>query len=195
VIPAPPTPAERFATILLWLAQAVAARSGAGLSFALIALIVDRLRRIKQAFALVAARVGAGTYRPRRGGAAPRPGQKPPPPDKLPKNFAWLLPLVPDAVVYRGQIEQLLHDEATAALLAAAPASLRPPLRSLCWMLGISPPPVLAGPAKPRKPREKPAPAAPETPPPPRPQPPAWMRGIRRRPWSPARIRGGPHPA
>jgi hypothetical protein len=194
VVPAPPTPAERFSAILFWLSQAVGARSGAGLSFSLIALIVDRLRRIKQRFAHIAAGVGAGTYRPRRQAAAARPGQPPPQPDKLPKEFGWLLPLLPDAVAYRSQLEQLLADPEMAALLAAAPASLRRPVRSLCRMLAISPPPVLAKPAKPGKPRKTPPPAAPEPAetPPPRPQPPPWLRGLRR---SLPRIRGAPHPA
>jgi hypothetical protein len=191
VVPAPQAPAERFAAILLWLAKAVAARSGAGLPFPLIALIVDRLRRIKQRFSHVAAAVGAGNHRPRRRAAAARPGQKPPPPDQLPKEFGWLLKLVPDAAGYRSQLEHLLHDPDMAALLAAAPASLRRPVRSICWMLAIPPPPVLAPPRKPRKPRPE-TPAAAADPPKPRPQPPAWLRGLRR---SLPRIRGGPHPA
>jgi hypothetical protein len=194
VVPAPQAPAERFAAILFWLAQAVGARSGAGLPFPLIGLIVGRLSRIKQAFARVAALVAAGSYCPRRRVAAPRPGQKPPPPDRLPRQFGWLLPLLPDAVAYRSQLEQLLADPEMAALLAAAPASLRRPIRSLCWMLRISPPPVLAAPAKPRTPRETKPPATPEPAetPPPRPQPPPWLRGLRR---SLPRIRGAPHPA
>jgi hypothetical protein len=191
VVPAPETPDEHFAAILFWLAQAVGARSGAGLSFSLIALIVDRLRRIKQAFARVAARVAAGSYRPRRRAAAARPGQPPPKPDPLPKEFGWLLKLVPDAVGYRAHLERLLAAPEMAELLAAAPASLRRPVRSLCWMLAISPPPVLAKPAKPRKPRQEAPPAA-SAPPPPRPQPPPWLRGLRR---SLARIRAAPHPA
>ncbi len=167
MIPAPPALAERFAAILHWLSLAVAARSGAGLPFPLIGLIVDRLRRIRQRFAQVAARVGEGNYRPRRHAAAPRPGQRPPPPNQPPQKFGWLLKLVPDAVAYRAQFEQLLADAEMAALLAAAPASLRRPLRSLCHMLGVPPPPVLAPPARPRKPRK--TRPAPEPPPPPRP--------------------------
>ena len=43
-----PTPAERFATMLQWLAGAVAAMSGGDrLSYLLIGLIVDRIRGIK----------------------------------------------------------------------------------------------------------------------------------------------------
>jgi hypothetical protein len=181
VPPSPPTPAERFSAILLWLAKAVAARSGAGLPFPLIGLIVERLRRIKQRFADIAARVGAGSYRPRRHRAGPRPGQKPPPPDKLPKHPGWLLPLVPDAVAYRSQLEQLLADPEMADLLAAAPASLRRPLRSLCRMLAIPPPPQLAPPpsvrpetAAPPEARERSA-----TKPPGRPGRPRYVFGLR----------------
>jgi hypothetical protein len=154
-VPTPPAPAERFATLLLRLSHAVAARSGGGLlSFALIALIVTRIRTIKQLFAGLAARIQAGTYQPRR--FAPRrtaPG-RPPPVDKLPKTFGWLLPLVPDAAAFGAQLQALLGDPEMAALIAAAPEAMRRPLRSLCRMLAVLPPPILARP-------KPPAPASP----------------------------------
>ena len=201
-MPIPPrTPAEWFATLLAWLGRAVAARSGGDqLSYSLIGLIIDRLRGIKQRFARLAARIRDGRYAfrsvaaPRRGAAKPRP------PNKLPGKFGWLLPLVPDAAGYRSQLEYLLRDAGMVALMEAAPASLGRPLRSLCWMLGLRPPEILAPPAKPRPPRKTPpaaaeAPAAPKTPPP-RPQPPAWLRmPPSRTRWTLARIRGQPHRA
>jgi hypothetical protein len=49
-----------------------------------------------------------------------------------------------------------------AALLAAAPASLRRPLRSLCWMLHLTPPQILAPPPRAEP---KPRPPKPERPP------------------------------
>ena len=152
-----PTAAERFARFLLHLIQGVAARSGAGLPFPLIALIGTRIRLIKQSIARLAARVAGGTYAPRRSG--PRRGSespKPRQPSKLPQKFGWLLPLVPDAVVWRSQLERLFQDPEVVALLAAAPASLGRPLRSLCWMLCLRPPDILAPP-----PRARPAKAAP----------------------------------
>ena len=166
-MPAPPprAPEKCFAAILQWLSRAVAARMGGEqLALSLIALIVERLRRIKQRFAYLAARVRDGLYVPRRSAGPPRrrPGQPPPPRNKLPNKFGWLLPLVPEAVGYRSQLEHLLADPEMAALLAAAPAAMRRPLRSLCRMLGVIPPPILAAPEKTHPPPEPPqaAPAA-----------------------------------
>ena len=172
--PAPCTPDERFATMLRWLTRAVMAMMGGErLPLPLIALIVDRIRRIKQRFSHFAARVADGFYIPRQRSAPPRrrPGQAPPPPNKLPQKFGWLLKLVPEAVGYRAQLEHLLRDPEMAALLAAAPTAMRRPLRSLCRMLGLPPPPILALPPRPKPPpapspattaakREKPPPLA-----------------------------------
>jgi hypothetical protein len=166
------TAAERFASILLWLSHVVAARSGGDrLSFPLIALIVTRIREIKQCVARIVARIDAGSYAPRRFSAPRRPPgvRRPRPPGPLPQTFGWLLQLVPEAVGCRGQLENLFRDPEMAALLAAAPASLRRPLRSACWMLGLRPPPI---PAPPRPPAPAPAPAAARKTPPPRPAPP-----------------------
>ncbi len=193
----PPTPAANFATLIQWLSQAVVAMMGGErLPLSLIALIVDRLRRIKQRFAALAARIRDGRYVPRHRQKAAGP---PPPPGKLPKEFGWLLKLVPDAIGYRGQLEHLLRDPEMAALIAAAPVPMAKALRPLCRMLGLLPPPILAPPtpkrpAPPRPAARRPAarPAAPAAAPeqaPPRPQPPAWLRGLRR---SLPRIRGAP---
>ena len=181
-----PTPAERFAAILQYLTHAVVTRSAFGLSQPLINLIVTRIRDAKQAFARLAARIQAGTYAPRRRSSTPpRPPavQKPrPPPNPLARKFGWLLPLVPGAVVFGGQLETLLRDPEMAALLAAAPTSLRRPLRSLCWMLRVEPPKLLARPARPakprtpRQPRPRREPLPPYRPPTP-PDAPAWMQG------------------
>ena len=189
----PPTPAERFADILWYLAQAVVTRSAFGLSQPLINLIITRIRDAKQAFARLAARIEAGTYAPRRRASTPpRPPavQKPrPPPNPLARKFGWLLPLVPGAVVFRGQLETLLRDPEMAALLAAAPVSLRRPIRSLCWMLRVEPPKLLARPARPAKPRTprpprpRREPLPPYRPPTP-PDAPAWMQN-----WPPSRTR------
>ncbi len=172
-MPVAPTPAENFATIIRWLSQAVIAMMGGErLPLPLIALIVDRLRRVKQRFSHVAARVHAGLYVPCRSTTPPRkrPGQPPPPASKLPQTFGWLLTLVPEAVQYRGQLEILLRDPEMAALLAAAPGPMARPLRSLCRMLGLPPPPILAPPpraepkTRPPKPERPPAPERPKQP-------------------------------
>ena len=205
-VPPTPTPAETFASILWCLTQAVVTRTAFGLSQPLIALIVTRIRDAKQAFARLAARIDAGTYAPRRRSATPpRPPavRKPrPPPNPLARKFGWLLPLVPAAVASRGHLENLLRDPEMAAILAAAPVSLRRPIRSLCWMLRVSPPAILPRPpAKPRPPREKkPRPRREKLPPPNPPTPPeapAWMQNWprSRTRWTPTRIRGSPHRA
>ncbi len=157
----PPTPAEGFATLVQWLGQAaVAMMGGERLPLLLISQIVDRLRRIKQRFSLVDARINAGTYVPRRRETPPRgrPGQSPPPPSKLPQTFGWLLKLVPDAVGYRSQLENLFRDAEKAALLAAAPAPMGRALRPLCRMLGLPPPDILGPPQKARPPKPPPPP-------------------------------------
>ena len=195
-MPTPPrTPAECFATLIAWLSRSVGAMSGGDrLSHLLIGQIIDRLRGIKRRVVRIAARVGDGRYRFRSVAPHPR-AATPRRADPLPKTFGWLLPLVPDAVVFRAQLDSLLRDPGMAELMQAAPASLARPLRSLCRMLGLSPPPILALPAKPRPPRA--APAAPPAPPPPPasrgPAPPAWMP--RRTRWTMTRIRGSPRPA
>ena len=134
---------------------------GDRLSYLLIGQIVDRIRGIKQCFARIATRVAAGTYAPRRHSAARRKpsARRPRPPNPLLQKFGWLIPLVPEAVVYRSQLECLLRDAEFAALLAAAPESMRRPIRSLCWMLRVDPPDILASPP----PRPAPPPAAPAT--------------------------------
>ena len=182
----PLVPETRFATLIAWLSGAVSAMSGGDrLSYLLIARIIDRLRGIKQRFVRLAAKIRDGKYAPRRF-APHRPAETPRPreAEKLPRKFGWLLPLVPDAVCYRSQLEFLLRDPEFSALLAAAPASLGRPLRSLCWMLRLDPPDMIAPPARPRPLRKKPKPVAPEPPPepprPPHPEPPAWMRDLRR---------------
>jgi hypothetical protein len=156
-------PAEGLATLVLWLSRAVMAQTGWGMGSQMITLIIARLRGIKQRFADLAARVAAGRYVARRPAAAPRkrPGQQPPQ-NKLPQKFGWLLPLEAQAVVYRSQLQYLLRDPEMAALLAAAPVPMGRVLRPLCWMLGLTPPPILARPRKPRPPR--PASAKPEPP-------------------------------
>ena len=199
----PRTPVECFATLILWLGRAVDGPSMWGnFSRPLALLIVNRIREINQAFARLAARIKAGTYVPRRPADTPRrhAERKPRGPNKLPQGFAWLVKLLPETAVYGSQLQFLFADPAMAALMAAAPNSLGRPVRSLCHMLGIAPPAILAPPARPRPPRAIPT-AAPEAPaprpaPPPQLQLPAWMRPPPARKRNKlARIYGLPHPA
>ena len=186
--PTIPSPVEWFTALIACLSRVVIARSaGEQLSNQLLVLIVERLRGLKRRFIRIAARIQDGTYVPRRSaprqfGPNPPSVRRPRQPSRLPpQTLGWLVKLVPEAVANRSQLEFLFRDPAMAALLAAAPAALGRPLRSLCWMLGATPPPVIAAPArppkppKPRKPRPKREPLPPAYPPT-RPDAPAWMR-------------------
>ena len=164
----PPTAAERFITTVRCLSAAVMAMmAGNRLPVPLIYLIVDRLRGIQQRFVTLAARLRAGTYVPRRRAAtaSKRPGQSPPQ-NLLPQYFGWVVPLLPmpEGNCYRSQLNVLLQDPEMAALLEAAPTSLRRPVRSLCRMLGLEPPPILALPKRPPRPADPARPAEPAQP-------------------------------
>jgi len=181
------TPAECFATLIAWLSRSVGAMSGGDrLSHLLIGQIIDRLRGIKQRFVRLAARIDAGRYArrvaPHRRAATPRRA------DPLPKTFGWLLPLVPDAIAFGAQLEDLFRDPAMTALMQAAPASLGRPLRSLCRMLGAPTPPILAAPI-----RLAAQSATPQATPPPPVSPPA--RRASAKAFVPAQSHGPPHPA
>ena len=197
-IPPPRSPAESFATLLRCLGHAVVAMMGGErLSLQVIALIMGRIREINQRFARLAASLAAGTYKPRRyhgrKAAAPRPRRRSP----VPQNFGWLLPLVPQAVQYRAQVEHLLlRDPAMAALIAAAPAPMARVFRPLCWMLRLEPPPILARPranAAPQRPKT--SPRSRRSPPPHRQPAPAATASPPARSAAPGQTRGPPRPA
>ncbi len=164
----PPTAAERFITIVRCLSAAVVAMmAGNQLPASLIKLVVDRLRGIQHRFVYLAARLRAGTHvvRQRAATASKRPGQ-PPPQNPLPTSFGWVVPLlpIPQGGGFRSQLDFLLNDPEMQALLEAAPASLRRPVRSLCRMLGLEPPPILALPPRPKRPVDPARPADPARP-------------------------------
>ena len=98
---------------------------GDRLSYSLIALISGRLRNIKWCVTRIIARIEAGQHLSRA--APPPPASRPASADPGSRascrtKFGWLLPLVPDAVGYRCQLQLLLGDPEMAALVAAAPA-------------------------------------------------------------------------
>jgi hypothetical protein len=68
-------------------------------------------------------------------------------------------------VGFAGMLDGLLHDPEMVALMQAAPAAMGRPIRSLCRMLGVHPPPAVA------LPRRKPAQRAQREKPPPDPYP------------------------
>ncbi len=117
------------------------------------------------------------------------PGPLPPgslPLCPLPRKRGWLIPLlIPrhDANWHRNAVERMLADPEITALLAAAPAAMGRPIRSLCWMLRLDPPKIVAPPRRPRPERpprpkkEKPDPLPPCKPPY-HPDMPAWLRDM-----------------
>ena len=153
VTDAPPTPAERLRQLLNWLSMAVDSRAHTGqLARPLVALIVHRLILMRQAIARAIARMATGKTSPRKSGG-PRPGRRAGTPNRFPTRPAWLIKLVPEAAAAASQLRHLFTDPEMAKLLAAAPASLARPLRSLCRMLDVEPPiPAPPRPARPKKP-------------------------------------------
>jgi hypothetical protein len=153
-------PAERFAALLRWLGYALDTRYHAGILAApLFILLQNRIRVIKLRFVRLAARLAAGNFVPRKS-SGPRPGRPQGRKNLLPSGPCWLIKMVPEAAASASQLRILLADPEMAALLAAAPASAGRPIRSLCRMLGVEIPPILAPPPstrpkKPRKPRAR----------------------------------------
>jgi len=173
---ASPTPAQRFSAILNGLVRAVDSRAHTGqLARPLVALIVHRLILMRQAIARAIARMAAGKISPRKSGG-PRPGRKAGTPNRFPTSPAWLIKLVPEAAAGASQLRHLFTDPEISALLAAAPASLARPLRSLCRMLDVELP--IPKPPRPAKPKPPPKPA-PARKPPSRPSRPRYVFGLR----------------
>jgi hypothetical protein len=78
-------------------------------------------------------------YSPRPGRTTPSAPQEPRPRVRLPTDHAWLvLTLKHHAAGYGSQLNHLLSEPETAALIAACPQAARL-LRPLCHLLGISP--------------------------------------------------------
>jgi hypothetical protein len=173
----------------------VAQTLGGPLSPRLIGWIVVRITLAIHRVADIAARVAAGTYRPRRPAAAPRraPGRPPPRNGPAPKQCGWLVPLLPFGGAQRAALDQMLRDPEMVALMQAAPAPIGRVLRPLCWMLALDLPPALArrkaapsdpaaapslvGPS-PAAASKPPRPRRPRAPPPPRPAPPQPAAGL-----------------
>jgi hypothetical protein len=129
-------------------------------------LIIGHRERIYR----IVDRIRAGTYvfrrrRPATGAGPPKP-RPPRPPGLIRQSFGWVLPLLPpywSANGYSAGLESLLADPEMVALIEAAPVSLGRPLRSLCWMFRVRPPPVLAPPRRAARPAPSPRPELPPT--------------------------------
>jgi hypothetical protein len=159
------SPAARFASIVNGLFQAIGVRRDAGFLAGPVAMLLwTRLGHLRGRITRLAARLasGKGSGVPRRpatpGGAERTPRR--PPQRLLPRDPAWLIRLVPGAAAAGSQLQHLLADPETAALIEAAP-QLGRLLRPLCRSLGVPVPPSLSPPPrapKPRKPRQPPSP-------------------------------------
>ncbi len=139
---------HRLALILDGLCRVVGARGARDRALTpTMNLLWARLRRMAARFDRLAARVRSAS-RPAAPAATlrrtPR-AQRPQPAGRLPRGFAWLIRLAPEAAAYGGQLQYMLADQEMAALLAAEP-KLRRLLRPLCRMLAIRPGPELLAP-------------------------------------------------
>jgi len=152
--PLHPAAIQRFALIIDGLCRSFAASHARGVAGPLILLVWSRLRRIGARFAAVAARVRSGTVPAASSRAACRgtacgPAASRPTPSgarqTLPRGFAWLVRLAPEAACHGSQLQNLLSDAEMVALLSAAPQMARV-LRPLCRMLGVEPTPELLPP-------------------------------------------------
>ena len=162
----PSPPPERFRHLIDVITRAVGAHTGwdQRMSLTLIGLITERLRGIKRSFLRLAASIQAGRYRRRAFSARPRDARIPA--DKLPKTPGWLEGFLPETVHFRGFLDEMLRDPEMEALIQSAPDALGRPLRSLCRMIGLRPPPILARPPRAAPaPRQAPPARTPETPP------------------------------
>ena len=133
------SPAERLSLSLDGLARAVAGRIVSRVMSAVMILLVwRRVKRVEREILGLLARLAAGRLRvvamPRSGGGG---GGARSADVRLPRGFAWLLPLVPcDAACFAGQIRTVLAEPEMVELLRVSPQARRV-LRPLCRMLGI----------------------------------------------------------
>jgi hypothetical protein len=148
-LPAPDL-AQSFALVIAGLCRATASHivvdRGAG---PLLIRIFIRLHRLAARLTSLVSQVQAGKLPPpgpghSTGGASRRQ-------PRLPERSGWLLRLVPGTAVYAGQVQTLLDDPQTAALLEAAPQAGRI-LRPLCRMLALPLPDYLRRPRPPSAP-------------------------------------------
>ena len=142
---------------------------------------IDRtLQRLER----VIARAVAGTLRPSRPGRTAEPTSARAP-ARLPRRRAWLVEkLGYHAAGFGSQLNHLLNEPETKAIIAATPQAQRL-LRPLCHLLGITPDCIRKPPAPRPKPARAPAhEAVAEPPAPPRYTSPPCPRLANRWPWN-----------
>lgn len=173
--------AERLDLILNGLLIVVAAHFRVLAHFTLPAW--TRISRARQRLARLLARLANGTYpRPRLARPEAPSRKRGPPAPYVPRGKLWLIARIGYQAAGRGaQIQHLLDDPQTRAVLDAAPAhavaAIARALRPICRTLGVTLPPQLQPPSRPQ-----PAPK-PRAPKPPRPKlPPLLPLHPQRRP-------------
>jgi hypothetical protein len=156
--------------MLVHLVMDISARlAWGGITRAFLNLVVRRLDQNRDRIHRITTQIREGTYRPRTPSGKPRkPRDKiprpPRPPDDIPQKFGWLAPMIRPEAGGRGYLDLLLRDPEMVAMIEIAPTALGRPLRSLCWMFGMKPPPHLAPQKRPR-PAKTPRPEPPPKPP------------------------------
>jgi hypothetical protein len=177
-LPAPGL-AQTFSLVIAGLCRATASHIAID-RFAgpLLVRIFTRLHRLAARLTSLVARIEAGSLPPPppTRPTAGRPTRRKP---RLPESSGWLVRVVPRTAAYAAQVQALLDDPQTTALLQAAPHAGRI-LRPLCRMLAIPLPENLR---RPRRQADPPpaADAAVEPPPaasPFRPTPPLRATGL-----------------
>jgi hypothetical protein len=165
VQPTPPQPpVARFKTLLNHLFQAAfTARLAGWLPHALAVRLSLRMSFAQHHILRLAERIAAGKgpgLRPRQtppasdtGEVQGTPGRpkRPSPQWAFPRQTGWLVPLVPEAILARGRMEDLLAEPEMQDFALAAPQVWRH-LRPLCRALGVKRPGYLKPPPRPRKP-------------------------------------------
>jgi hypothetical protein len=133
-IPAPGL-AQTFALIIAGLCRTTASRIVVDrCAGPLLVRIFTRLHRLAARLTRLVAQLQAGPLPlPRPGGPPASTSRRKP---RLPESRGWLLRLVPGTAEYAGQVQTLLDDPQTAALLETAPQAGRI-LRPLCRMLAL----------------------------------------------------------
>ena len=156
--PPPPSALHRFSGIVWAVIGVVLGRSGV-MPHPMIQAINQKVTNIGWMVQHLADALAAGTLKTRRSptskSGVKRKPPAPPPAEgavRLPRQFGWLIPLVPlQAINLGSQLAFLFTDPEMAALLAASPRIVKA-LRPLCWMLGTRLPPPYSPPPRPRKP-------------------------------------------
>ena len=164
-LPVPTSFTGRFSATINGLCRALEGRRHSGpMTLALFSLIGLRVTRLAGEVRRLVEAYQAGTLRP-RAPAAPRPArvagegageagglaraahaqpERAKPDAVLPRGFAWLVRLVPDATNHASALLALLSEAEHSAMLAACPRLVRL-LKPLCRMLGVSAPELPGG--------------------------------------------------